>query len=231
MSGIQALNTLPILIYLGGLSFTAYKLLHSYRPFWEDSPDLDVRQLASWIALFLLTPVGVLLHGLGQMAAAYALGHAIYGLDYSIYWIHLRSSIGTPLEEWYIALAGNVTSYSLGIACLLAGTFGSKIRRPLRLVLADVGVIKLAWTLMLVPLWTYYGRTSDEWAIIYSFRLPAHSSIVLVVHVLSILGYFAFMRQSKALRRLLDGSTIPEGQTLVLTAAADRETGEDADSI
>jgi hypothetical protein len=131
--------TLLTLMYIAGTGFTLYKLMHSWRAFWGDSPDLDVRQLATWTALFLMVPVAVLIHGLGQMAVASMLGQEIYGLDYSLYTINVRRSWGSPEQDWYVALAGNAASYGLGVVSIAAGTFWKKLRRPMRLVVADLG--------------------------------------------------------------------------------------------
>jgi hypothetical protein len=101
-----------------------------------------VQQLAGGVAFFLLTPVSVLLHEYGHMAAAWSTASRVLGLHYFFYWGYVEyvPSSSSALLAWYVSLAGNFVSYALGVACLAVALL-VKLKPVVRLVLYQFGMI------------------------------------------------------------------------------------------
>ncbi len=183
-------------IYLLAGAFTLYRLVTSWREFWTGGLSARNQQLAGGVAFFLLIPIGVLLHELGHMLAAWSTGSQVLGLHYFIYWgyvVYLPAS-NSPLLDWYVALAGNFVSYVLGIISLAAALMW-KIRPTLRLVLYQLGVLELVQTLVVYPLLSLDPDFYGDWDSIYSFRAPVASWITLGVHLLSLVAMVYLLRK------------------------------------
>ena len=136
-------------LYLIGAGFTLVQLRRHWREFWDDTVSVLDRQLAGSVALFLLVPVGVLLHEFGHMLAAWSTGSQVLGLHYFIYWgyVSYLPATPSPLLDWYVALAGNFVSYLLGVGCLVAALYAPGLRLIARVVLMQLGILELAQTL------------------------------------------------------------------------------------
>ena len=199
-------NTLS-LFYLIGAGFTLYQLRQHWGNFWDDTLAAQDRQLAGGVAFFLLVPIGVLLHEFGHMHAAWSTSSQVLGLHYFIYWgyVEIVPSSQSALLDWYIALAGNFVSYALGIACLLAALQVRKMKLIVRVVLAQLGVLELAQTLIAYPLMSLSPDLYGDWDTIYSFQAPVASWATLVVHLLSLAGFILLVNANKKARFLLRG--------------------------
>ena len=195
-------NTILALAYIGGMGVTLHRLLHHWKAFWSDSSEIDVPQLATMTALFLFTPLGILLQGLAQFLVASAMGQHIFGLSYSLYFIHVDRSFGSPEDEWWIALAGNSATYILGIVALVPAVLAKGIRRPLRLILLDIGLLELGWTLVCRPLMEFSAGWSGDWATMYAFNFPLASGIVLGIHLLSLILFMVFLVRNPGVHQL-----------------------------
>lgn len=183
-------------LYLLGAGYTIYQLSRNWRGFWADKLSPGSYQLAVSVAFFLLVPVGVLLHELGHILAAWSTGSQVLGLHYFIYWGYVEyiPSSNSALLDWYVALAGNFVSYLLGIACIVAALRLSRLKAVLRVVLMQLGILELVQTLILYPLMSLSPGFVGDWNSIYSFRAPVASWATLVVHLLSLAGFVWLMR-------------------------------------
>src|SRR3954469_24296328 len=98
MLGVPA--DLLSLIYAAVALYTLWQLPGRWRSLTDSTYTSDDHNLASRIGFLLLTPLGVLLHELGHMTAATALGARDISLSYRVYWgyVQYRGQIG-PTNE------------------------------------------------------------------------------------------------------------------------------------
>src|SRR6476646_6972859 len=180
-------------------AFTLYQVVKSWRGFWAGALTTHNRQLSGGVAFFLLVPIGVLLHEFGHMVAAWSTSSQVLGLHYFIYWgyVEIIPSSQSALLDWYIALAGNFVSYALGIACLVAALQVRKMKLIVRVVLAQLGVLELAQTLIAYPLMSLSPDLYGDWDTIYSFQAPVASWATLVVHLLSLAVFVLLLNRNR----------------------------------
>jgi Peptidase M50B-like len=190
-------------VYLLGAGFTVYQLSRSWGDFWKAGSAPQARQMAGGVAFFLLVPIGVLLHELGHMLAAWLVGGQVYGLHYFVYWGYVEWSGGTDLQDWFVALAGNFVSYALGIGCLLAAVAWRSARPAIRITLAYLGILELTQTLIMYPLMSLDPGFYGDWDSIYSFRAPVASGVTLAMHAVSLVAFMVFIRANNEAKGLL----------------------------
>jgi hypothetical protein len=195
------------LLSLLGAGFTLYQLGKNWRTFWNDRLSPQDRQLAVGVAFFILVPVGVLLHEFGHMVAAWSTNSQVLGLHYFVYWGYVEyiPAANNPLLEWYVSLAGNFVSYVLGIVSLAIGIYATRLKEVVRVMLAQLGVLELAQTLVLYPLLSLDPAFDGDWDTIYSFRAPLASGLTLAVHLLSLAAFILLMQRNREANRLLRG--------------------------
>jgi hypothetical protein len=195
------------LIYLLGTGFTLYQLGRSWRSFWDDRLTWQDRQMAGGVAFFILMPIGVLLHEFGHMLAAWSTGSEVLGLHYFLYWgyVEIIPASADPLLDWYIALAGNLASFLLGVACILVALAWRSGKAVVRVLLMVLGVLEIVQTLIFYPLISLDPSFAGDWDTIYSFAAPIASGITLAVHIVSLVAFVIFLRRSKTANWLLSG--------------------------
>jgi len=194
------------IIYMFAGAFTLYQVVKSWRGFWAGALTAHNRQLSGGVAFFLLVPIGVLLHEFGHMLAAWSTHSQVLGLHYFFYWGYVEyiPSSNSPLQDWYVALAGNFVSYALGIACLAVAATWDSLRPALRFTIMQLGVLELIQTLIFYPLISIADPNfHGDWDSIYSFQAPVASWATLVVHVVSLVGFVLFMRWNKSMRTMM----------------------------
>lgn len=194
-------------LYLFGAGFAVYTLSRNWKPFWSGKPTATSRQVAGATAFFLLVPVGVLLHELGHMVAAWSTGSNVLGLHYFIYWGYVEyiPARPDPLLEWYVSLAGNFVSYLLGIVCVAGAILARALRPNVRVTLIQLGILELVQTLIAYPLLSLDPGFAGDWDTIYSFHAPTASWATLIVHVVSLVAFIVLINKNKAANYLLRG--------------------------
>lgn len=180
-------------------AYILYQLVTRWREFWSDefAQHPKTQQLASGVSFFLLVPIGVLLHEIGHMVAAWLTGSEVLGLHYFVYWgyVSFIPARPDPVLLWFVALAGNFVSYALGIVCVAAALM-VKMKPILRVVLYQLGMIELIQTLVAYPLMSLDPNFNGDWDTIYSFQAPVASWATLVVHMLSLVAFVVLVRRS-----------------------------------
>jgi hypothetical protein len=194
-------------LYLFGAGFAVYTLTKNWRQFWGGKPTTTSRQVAAAVAFFLLVPVGVLLHELGHMVAAWTTGSQVIGLHYFVYWGYVQyiPARPDPLLEWYVSLAGNFVSYAMGIVCIAGAILARGLRPNLRVALIQLGVLELVQTLIAYPLLSLDPGFAGDWDTIYSFQAPVASWATLVVHAVSLVAFIIFLNKNREANFLLRG--------------------------
>lgn len=123
------------------------------------------RYLLGQIAFFVLVPPGVFLHELGHVLATLQVGGHIGGFHYALFYGYVIP-LGnfTPLQEWWIALSGNLVSIVYGLLAIpLIPRVSAKWLKYLLLAFARV---QLIWALIGYPLFTLVGF--GDWSTIYN---------------------------------------------------------------
>ena len=207
MGGIDDLFSSISMLYLLGTGYTVYQLSKHWRELRASTLTPATRQLAVMIAFFLLVPLGVLLHELGHMLAAWSTGSRVLGLHYFFYWGYVTYIPATQsaILEWYVSLAGNFVNYALGVVCIIAALSLRRVKPALRVVLMQLGILELVQTLIFYPLISVDPNFDGDWDTIYSFQSPIASGITLGVHLLSLIGFIVFLRVNREANWLLRG--------------------------
>uniref|UniRef100_A0A7C1K1Q4 M50 family peptidase n=1 Tax=Thermomicrobium roseum TaxID=500 RepID=A0A7C1K1Q4_THERO len=124
------------------------------------------------IALFLLVPLGVLLHEVGHMVAVWLAGGRVTGFGYLLFlgWVEYIG-VTDPFAHFWIALSGNLVSVALGIVMLIMGLL-VKVRRPVSVVLLASGGLILATTLVFYPALDLVSGLYGDWMQLYSAPWP-----------------------------------------------------------
>ena len=190
-------------IYLIGAGYAIYQLYKGWKPFWSTRPPASVRQLAAMVAFFLLVPVGVLLHELGHIVAAWSVGLEVFELQYFFFWGYVVHAGGTDLQNWYVSLAANFVSYMLGIVSLVAALRLPPTRPAINVTLAQLGILEIVQTLVAYPLMSLDPAFDGDWDTIYSLETPVAAAIVLAVHLASLVGFVLLLRRNARMQRLL----------------------------
>ncbi|HYX44255.1 MAG TPA: tetratricopeptide repeat protein, partial [Acidimicrobiales bacterium] len=174
---------------------TLVAVIRAWKHLWDDQFTVADRRLAAQVAVFLVPPVVVLLHELGHLVAARALGVEVTSSRYGLFdgSVTLAGPM-SPGQDWFIALAGNLVGAVAGLALVAAGVLGRKLRRPVRYVLVAGGVLELLFTLVMYPLLSFLGSFGD-WVVIYDAgRTPALSWATGVVHAAALVGLWRWWR-------------------------------------
>jgi hypothetical protein len=193
-------------LYLLGAGYAIYQLSRNWKQFWGPRAGAHVRQLAGTVAFFLLVPVGVLLHELGHMVAAWLVGLKVFGLHYFIYWGYVVHASGTDLQNWFVALAGNFVSYALGVVCLYLAWRLKTGRPAINVMLSQLGILEIVQTLIAYPLMSLDPAFQGDWDTIYSLSTPATtipSAITLAVHSASLVAFLIFIRRDTVIQNAL----------------------------
>jgi hypothetical protein len=172
------------LIFALALLGTIFMLARRWRSFWDADFTGEDRRLASQAAIFVVPPVVVLVHELGHIAGAWAVGGQVLGFHYGLIEGAVQFAGGlTPAAVWFVALAGNLAGGLTGLAMAVAGTRPTRLPRPLRHVLILGGLLEVASHLVLYPLLSLSAGFGD-WKMIYDFSAtPVLSGLTAALHL------------------------------------------------
>ncbi|MCS7050260.1 MAG: hypothetical protein NZL87_01450, partial [Thermomicrobium sp.] len=139
------------------------------------------------MALFILLPLGVLLHELGHAVAVRLAGGRVTGFGYVLFlgWVEYDGVVSASAAFW-IALSGNLVSLTLGLVLLAVGLF-APLRRPMSALLLAGGGLLSVTTLVFYPLLDAASGLDGDWTQLYSAPWPyplwlgvSHGALVLV---------------------------------------------------
>jgi hypothetical protein len=193
-----------------------WTLKQNWRAFTDDKLTAVDRRLASEIAFFVFIPIGVFFHELGHAAATYQSGGTIDwfggGFHYALFYGYvIPAGRFTVLQDWWIALSGNLISVVFGFVPLIFLRFTDKAW--IKFTILSFARIQLGWALVGYPLLTLAGFHGD-WITIYGtswlLTIPlgiAHASLIIVLW-------------------LIDRSTVVKRWELGLYAGASKELGQ-----
>jgi peptidase M50B-like protein len=176
---------------------TVVSLGRSWKSFWDDDFTDDDRHLANQGAVFLVPPVVVLLHEMGHVVAAWAVGAEVTSLRYGFFEGSVTvAGMLTPAQDLAVALAGNVVGAVVGAILALVGSRTRRLPRSARHLLMVGGLLEMGFTLVGYPLLSFSTRFGD-WQTVYDFRAtPELSLTVAIVHVVALAGIWRWWRVS-----------------------------------
>ncbi|HEX2048714.1 MAG TPA: hypothetical protein VHF27_13185 [Acidimicrobiales bacterium] len=190
------------LIFGLALLATLVMLVRRWRPFWDDDFTADERRLATQAAIFVVPPLVVLVHELGHVVGARMVGGQVLDFHYGL--IEGAVTVAgrlTPAEHWFIAILGNVAGGLLGLVMAVVGSWGRRLRRPLRHILIVGGLIEVGFHLVLYPMLSLSAGAGD-WERIYDFEAtPGLSTVTAIGHVAALAALWTWWRSS--VRRIL----------------------------
>ncbi len=154
-------------VFLGARA--VWTLVKNWRAFTDDTLTEFDRQLAGQLAFFVFIPVGVFFHELGHALATYQVGGTINwfggGFHYALFYGYvIPEGRFTALQDWWIALSGNLVSVIYGFIPLIFLRFTNKAW--IKYTVLAFARIQLGWSLVGYPLITFAGFEGD-WTTIY----------------------------------------------------------------
>ena len=178
-----------------------WELKQNWRAFTDDRLTAFDRNLATQLAFFVFIPIGVFFHELGHAAATYQVGGTIDwlhgGFHYALFWGYVVP-LGrfTPLQDWWIALSGNLVSVVFGFLPLILIPFTHK--NWIKYTIIQFARIQLGWSLIGYPLLTFAGFEGD-WTTIYFtsplLGVPLFISQAALVAALWLIDRSAWLRR------------------------------------
>jgi len=208
------------LIFGLALVGTLAMVVRRRRAFWDDDFTAEDRRLASQVAIFVVPPLAVLVHELGHVLGAWAVGGRVIAFYYGV--IEGSVTVAEGLshgEDWLVAIAGSVAGGFLGLAMTVAGAHGTHLRRPLRRVLILGGLFEVAFHLVMYPLFSLSAGVGD-WQVIYDFSAtPVLSTVTAAVHLAALAAALRWWRGGLR-RTLFNVDHALDGEVARLEAAA-----------
>lgn len=178
-----------------------WTLKQNWRAFTDDQLTPFDRRLASELAFFVFVPIGVLFHELGHAVATYQVGGTIDwlngGFHYALFYGYVvPEGRFTPLQDWWIALSGNLISIVFGFLPLILLRFTDK--SWIKYTILAFARIQLGWALIGYPLLTLAGFQGD-WLTIYGtswfLTIPLGIAHVALVATLWLFDRSAFVKR------------------------------------
>jgi tetratricopeptide (TPR) repeat protein len=179
-------DVISILYAVRGL-FILGRLARNWRAFWDADVTADDRRLANEAAFYLLIPLGVFLHEGGHAVATWSVGGTVVDFQWRVFWGYIiPAGHFTPLQDWWIALSGNLVSIALGLLPLPLLLF---VRRGIWAeILESFARQQLIYALLWYPAFTFFGF--GDWVTIYDFSIAPYAQLFLVFHLTLLAALF-----------------------------------------
>ncbi|MEO7717480.1 MAG: M50 family metallopeptidase [Capsulimonas sp.] len=195
----------------------AFAVWKGRKSLFDDTVTPEDMRLANGIAFYFLWPPVVLLHEGGHALVAALFGAQGIRLHYFGYWGEITyPNTLTNRQDWWVALAGNVVSYTMGIALALAARYG-RVTLIWRIILASAAMEQWYVVLFWYPLLCLTGSFQGDFNVIYGRAYWwAGSTVTAAIGVVSLIAYCwaAYYEGGKAWVRenLWRAAATPPGQ-------------------
>jgi hypothetical protein len=162
------------------------RLLRGWRALVAPQRSTEGEALAVYVAVFLAVPLATLGHELGHLLTARALGAADATLHYRIFWGYVAySSVLTPQQDWWVALAGNAVSWGLAVGGLLLAR--ASLPPGLCSAARTFGIVEMIHTLVAYPVLSFTDFPGGDWSTIYDRPFWPGTWAVALLHAASLL--------------------------------------------
>ncbi len=164
----------------------------NWRAFSDEQLTAPDRHLARELAFFIFVPIGVFLHEVGHALATIQVGGQVVGFHYAFFYGYVvpRGNF-TELQDWWIALSGNLISIGLGLLAIpLAVALPKTWQKYTALAFARW---QLGWSLIGYPLLTLAGFQGD-WITIYGSIPIFIAAPLFVTHAAFVLALWQIDR-------------------------------------
>jgi tetratricopeptide (TPR) repeat protein len=209
------------LFYLFRGAMVVVQLARNWQAFWDAEITRTDRQLANNLAFFILIPLGVFLHEAGHAVATWQVGGEVVEFQWRVFWGYIIPAGNfTPLQDWWIALSGNLVSIALGLAAV---PLLWVVRRGIWAeIIESFARQQSFYALVWYPLFSSFTGFGD-WVTIYNFSLAPWAHLMAVAHAGTLLGLL-WLDRSPALARLRLGRNPAEAEAVrELEAAAEAQ--------
>ncbi|MEO1353454.1 MAG: M50 family metallopeptidase, partial [Cyanobacteria bacterium J06635_15] len=212
-------DVLSLLYGVVGLD-TLWRLRAQWQSFWDDRVTRQDRFLAQRVAAFLLIPIGVFFHELGHAIAVWQVGGRLIDFQWRIAWGYV-TSVGdyTPLEDWWIALSGNLVSIALG---LLAIPLIGRVKKPIsKEILTTFAAAELVYSAVFYPIFSFTSlQIVGDWVTIYDFSVSPYAQLTAIAHGVLLIGlwYALKVKQMFALPPITPPDLAPADKELLIEA-------------
>ena len=183
MFSSSGFNAISLLYALAGI-FTVYRLVRERRSFLDEVVTSDDMTLAWMVAIFLLTPVAVLLHEAGHYFTARQLGADEIQLHLRVYWGFVTYQPGPTFndgKEMIVAAAGPGVSVLLGYLSLALAA-GLPVRTVIKRTLAFFGIVGVFHTLVGYPLIDFSSGLEGDFHSIYNLVSLPGKVVAGIIH-------------------------------------------------
>lgn len=196
-------DTVSVFYGLAGL-YTLYRLVQNRTSFFDQVVTDEDINLIHMIGLFLLIPVGVLLHEAGHYFAAKTLGATAVELHHRGYWGFATYSAGPEFEsssELLVTAAGPLVSVLLAFSSLATAVV-LPVRVVFKRTLAFFGVINGYHILIGYPLLDAFSGHDGDFRTVYG-SLPTFGIVVVGLLHVSLLALLVLSWKRAPTRGLL----------------------------
>ena len=176
---------------------TLWQLSQNWSKFWDSQVTFKDNELAQRLAIFVLIPIGVLLHEIGHSLATWQVGGTVSTFQWRFYWGYIIP-LGdfSSVEYWWISLGGNLVSILLG---LLPIPFIPYVRkRIVGELLYSFACVESIYSLVVYPI-TSFALGGGDWVKIYDFTVQPYASLTAIIHVLLLWGLWQLYHSQKAI--------------------------------
>ncbi|BDI28648.1 hypothetical protein CCAX7_006990 [Capsulimonas corticalis] len=189
MIGSGVLNIISIVYGVLAIRM-AVDVWRKRRSLFDDQVTPEDLRLANGIASYFLWPPIVLLHEGGHALVAALFGAHGIRLHFFGYWGEITYPPQlTDRQDWWVALAGNLVNYILGIGLALAARY-LRVSLIWRIILASAAANQWFVVLLWYPMLCLSGSFLGDFNVIYGKSYWwAGSAIVAAINVISLIGY------------------------------------------
>jgi hypothetical protein len=192
-------NYFDLISFVAGLICiqTLLQLFQNWSDFWDTQVTFKDEELAQRLAIFVLIPIGVLLHEIGHSLATWQVGGTVSTFQWRFYWGYIIPSGNfSSVEYWWIALSGNIVSILLGLLPIPFIPFIRK--RIVGELLYSYACVESIYALVVYPLMSFASRRGD-WIKIYDFTIQPYALLTAIVHIGLLWGAWQLYNSQKSI--------------------------------
>lgn len=188
MSAIIGLFNIFALIYIFRSVQLSIRIVKEWRQLIAPPFNRYKKHLAEQASFFIAVPIGVFFHEFSHAVATWLSGGKIVEFGYRVFWGYVvPQGSFSPLQDWFISLAGTLGSLIFGLAIWLI--LKAHPAKTIRYFGLRAFRYQLFFSLIYYPVFTLLGFLGD-WRTIYGFDATPLASAATVPFHLGLLLLF-----------------------------------------